>query len=87
MTATKIKAATPPAPPPPGGKLGTMLALLQRPAGATLSQLTTATAWQRHSIRGALAGALKKRGIAVTSSKEKGAERVYRVAPGPKVKP
>ena len=29
----------------------------------------TATGWQQHSVRGALAGALKKRGLIITSDK------------------
>lgn len=66
----------------PGGKLGTMIALLQRPQGATIDQLSTATGWQAHSVRGAISGALKKqRGIAVVS--EVGtAGRTYRIAAG-----
>jgi hypothetical protein len=64
----------------PGGKLGTLIALLQRPDGATLEQLASATGWQAHSVRGAISGALKKqRGIDVTSKKVDGV-RVYRVA-------
>jgi hypothetical protein len=77
-------ALTPPAagsaPKSPGGKLGTLIALLQRPGGATLDQLSSATGWQAHSVRGAISGALKKqRGIAVTSEKVDGV-RVYRAA-------
>ena len=68
------------APKAPGGKLGTLIALLQRPDGATLDQLSSATGWQAHSVRGAISGALKKqRGIAVTSEKVDGV-RVYRAA-------
>ena len=64
----------------PGGKLGTLIALLQRPGGATIDQLSAATGWQVHSVRGAISGALKKqRGIAVTSEKV-GGVRVYRAA-------
>ena len=63
-----------------GGKLGTLMALLQRPGGATIDQLSAATGWQVHSVRGAISGALKKqRGIAVTSEKV-GGVRVYRAA-------
>ncbi len=62
----------------PGGKLGALAALLQRPQGATLEQMTQATGWQRHSVRGALAGALKKAGYAIESTKTD-AGRVYRI--------
>jgi hypothetical protein len=42
--------------------------------------MVEATGWQAHTVRGALAGALKKRlGLAVTSEKVDGA-RVYRIA-------
>ena len=40
--------------------------------------MTAATAWQRHSVRGALAGALKHAGFTIVSDKS-GAERIYRV--------
>ena len=36
--------------------------------------------WQAHTVRGALAGALKKKlGLTLVSEKVKGAERVYRI--------
>ena len=61
------------------GKLGSLLAALQAPDGATLESLMAATGWQAHSVRGALSGALKtKRGIAVVSEKIDGVRR-YRV--------
>jgi Protein of unknown function (DUF3489)/Winged helix DNA-binding domain len=60
-------------------KLDQLEALLRREGGASLAELETATNWQKHSIRGAIAGALKKRGLTVTSEKQDG-ERRYRVA-------
>jgi hypothetical protein len=55
--------------------------LLRRPEGATIAQLVKATGWQPHTVRGALAGALKKRlGLAIKSEKPEDGERVYRVA-------
>ena len=40
-----------------------------------------ATGWQPHTVRGAMAGALKKkRGLTVTSEKIGGRGRVYRIA-------
>jgi hypothetical protein len=66
----------------PAGKLGTAAALLRRPEGATLAQLTEATGWQAHSVRGALAGALSKRhGLVIASEKVDGT-RVYRAVTG-----
>jgi hypothetical protein len=52
--------------------------LLKRPKGASIDQMCKATGWQSHSIRGAMAGALKKRGHAITSEKVEGMRR-YRI--------
>jgi hypothetical protein len=58
-----------------------VIELLCRPEGATIAQIMAVTAWQAHTIRGAFAGALKKkRGLTVTSEKPHGGERVYRLA-------
>jgi hypothetical protein len=78
-----IEAAAPAPEPPskaaPGGKLGVLVALLQRPEGATLEAMVAATGWQAHSVRGAMSGSLKKqRGIAIISEKTD-AGRVYKV--------
>ena len=50
-------------------KLDQVEALLLAPTGATIAEIMTATGWQQHSVRGALAGALKKRGLIITSDK------------------
>ena len=64
-----------------GTKLALMIEMLRRPEGATVDQIMDATGWQRHSVRGAFAGAIKKKlGLAVTSEKVEGRGRVYRVA-------
>ena len=56
------------------------LALLTRPDGATIDDLQSATGWQIHSIRGFLAGAVKKKlGLTLISSKADGDVRRYRV--------
>jgi len=66
----------------PKGKLGAMLALLQRPEGATVEAMQDATGWQKHSIRGAMSGAIKKKlGFEVISEKTE-AGRVYSIAEG-----
>jgi hypothetical protein len=57
-----------------------MVKMLRRPTGASLTELATATGWQPHSVRGALAGALKKKGHALVSDKTNG-ERRYRIDP------
>lgn len=60
-------------------KLALMLELLRRPEGATIDALVRATGWQAHSVRGALAGSIKKKqGLTVVSEKTE-AGRVYRV--------
>ena len=38
-----------------------MIDLLKRPEGATVEQIAAATGWQKHTIRGAISGALKKK--------------------------
>ena len=57
-------------------KLDTLQALLTRTEGASIAEMMAATGWQQHSVRGALAGALKKR-LTITSAKADG-ERRYR---------
>jgi len=62
-------------------KQATMIAMLRRPEGATIGQMASALEWQVHTVRGALAGALKKKlGLNLVSEKTKGADRVYRIA-------
>ena len=60
-------------------KLDTLVALLRQPTGATIDELAAATAWQKHSVRGALAGTLKKKGHAISSEVVEGVRR-YRIA-------
>ena len=63
-----------------GTKQAVLIDLLKRPEGATLSQMTEATGWQVHTVRGAMAGALKKKlGLEITSEKQIGTDRVYRI--------
>ena len=72
--------ATPPAEPPPTTKLDQLAALLARREGACIADLTSATGWQPHSVRGALAGSLKRRGLVITSEKVDGVRR-YKSGP------
>ena len=62
----------------PASKLDTLEKLLMRKTGASIAEMTKATEWQQHSVRGALAGAIKKRGHTVTSEKIDGTRR-YRI--------
>lgn len=56
-------------------KLDTLLALLRKPNGATIDELAAATSWQKHSIHGALAGTLKKKGHVISSEVIDGVRR------------
>jgi hypothetical protein len=52
--------------------------MLRAEGGATIDEIVTATDWQPHTVRGAFAGALKKKlGLEVTSEKVEGRGRVY----------
>jgi hypothetical protein len=63
-----------------GTKIAQILELLQRPGGATLLEITQATDWQAHSVRGFLSGALgKKRGLSVISRKSEDGARRYSI--------
>jgi stage V sporulation protein SpoVS len=42
--------------------------------------MMASSGWQPHSVRGAIAGSLKKRGLVITSAKDDG-ERRYRCKP------
>jgi hypothetical protein len=62
-------------------KQAQLIAMLCRKEGATIAQIVAATGWQPHTVRGAFAGALKKKlGLTVTSEKVEGGERTYRIA-------
>ena len=64
-----------------GTKQQLLIAMLKRPEGATVPEVVAATGWQPHTVRGAIAGALKKKlGLKITSEKVEERGRVYRVA-------
>ena len=56
-------------------RLDQLQQLLLRNTGASIAEMVEATGWQKHSVRGAMAGALKKRGLAITSEKADGVRR------------
>ena len=62
-------------------KQSQLIAMLKQPDGATIVEITTALEWQPHTVRGAIAGALKKKlGLNVESEKVDDRGRVYRIA-------
>lgn len=65
-----------------GSKAAQVIALLKREEGATVSQMSEATGWLPHSVRGFLAGALKKTHGLMTTSEAAEGGRVYRLAAG-----
>jgi Protein of unknown function (DUF3489) len=88
----KVTATAPGEKPTPraGTKQAHMIELLKRPEGATVEQIADATGWQKHTIRGAISGALKKKlglNVEATRTREvgpektgaKGSSTVYRI--------
>ena len=77
-------AAAPDAPvcraPREGTKLATLVEMLRAEGGATCDELAAALEWRRHTVRGALAGAVRKRlGLNVTARNIDGRGRVYSI--------
>ena len=63
-------------------KQSRVIAMLQSSAGATIVAMAKATGWQQHSVRGFLAGVVRKRlELKLTSAKIEGI-RIYRIAGG-----
>ena len=86
--ATKSRSPSRSAPAPlksttrPDTKHARIIAMLRTPAGATITAIMTATDWQQHSVRGFLAGVVRKKlGLnLVSESTDKG--RLYRIRDG-----
>jgi Protein of unknown function (DUF3489) len=66
----------------PDTKHARIIAMLRAPAGTTIAAIMTATDWQPHSVRGFLAGVIRKKlGLNLVSEQtDKG--RVYRIRDG-----
>lgn len=60
-------------------KQAQLIEMLKRPEGASIEELAVQFGWQPHTIRGAIAGALKKKlGLTIVSEKIEGRGRIYR---------
>lgn len=65
--------------PPRTSKIGTLVQMMRATHGASIEQLSKATGWQHHSVRGAISGNIKKKlGLNVTSAALNGV-RTYRI--------
>ena len=64
-----------------GTKQAQIIAMLQRPEGATVAEMVEATGWLAHTVRGSISGALKKKlGLPITAEKVEDRGTVYRMA-------
>jgi hypothetical protein len=70
----------------PGTKQSHVIAMLKSPAGATIDAMMKATGWQQHSVRGFLAGVVRKRLKLKLGSGKVDGERTYRITGGKKDK-
>src|SRR5947209_2757768 len=79
--AKRAKVPSKPAGAREGSKTEKVLDLLKRAGGASLKDITKATDWQAHSVRGFISGTLgKKMGLKIESTKREDGERVYSLA-------
>ena len=62
-----------------GSKTAQVVAMLQRKNGVTLAEIMEKMGWQKHTVRGFMAGAMKKAGVTVESFKSDKGERTYRI--------
>jgi Protein of unknown function (DUF3489) len=61
-------------------KQARVIALLQSPTGTTIAAIMKATGWQQHSVRGFLAGVVRKRLKLKLVSKKVNGSRIYQIA-------
>ena len=66
----------------PGSKQSRVVALLSSPDGTTITAMMNATGWQQHSVRGFLAGVVRKKLKLKLNSKKIDGTRVYRIDSG-----
>jgi hypothetical protein len=63
-----------------GTKTAQVVSMLEREGGATIFEIMQKMGWQKHTVRGFMAGAMKKAGHVVESFKPDGGERTYRIS-------
>jgi hypothetical protein len=64
-----------------GTKQAQIIALLQRPEGASIGEIVEATGWLPHSARGLISGGLKKKlGLCITTASDDVRGRVYQIS-------
>jgi hypothetical protein len=61
-------------------KQNTVLSMLRQSSGASVAAIMKATGWQAHSVRGFLAGVVKKNLKLTLDSEKSGEKRIYRIA-------
>ena len=61
-------------------KQSRVIAMLQSPSGTTIAGMMKVTGWQQHSVRGFLAGVVRKRLKLKLGSKKVDGQRVYQIA-------
>lgn len=67
-------------PPPRSTKIGILISMLQTDSGADIKGLADATGWQAHSVRGAIAGQIKKKLGLVVGTQRVDGRTIYRIA-------
>jgi Protein of unknown function (DUF3489) len=63
-------------------KQARVIGMLQSPTGTTIAAIMKATGWQQHSVRGFLAGVVRKRLKLTLASRKVNGNRVYQIASG-----
>jgi hypothetical protein len=94
-TAARAKTAKPPQPAitdpeqknDAGSKQARVIEMLQSPIGMTIAAMMKETGWQQHSVRGFLAGVVRKKLKLKLNSKKLDGNRVYRVDGADSAKP
>jgi hypothetical protein len=81
-----LEASADPATPKPvairtGTKQAAIIALLQRPEGASITEIVDVTGWAAHSARGMISGGLKKKlGLEVSTTSDEQRGRIYHIS-------